>query len=220
MALETFKSQLKAKAKTLGVTNLQNKRIDAYAATLDKQNPDLATDDDHAEKVDAFLELVDIKQIAAYDDWQVSKGKKDGKPTDKKEPEKTEPEKKETDVDTPDDVPAWAKALIESNKALSETVNKFQSKETKQTMQARLKETLTDIPARFYAKWSLPEKEEDFDGFVENVKAEWEEFSKETGATNATSGDTKTTHKPNRGGGPQDGKATKEEVESIVNGIM
>src|SRR5688572_25800068 len=109
MALETFKAQLKAKAKTLGVTNLSNKRIDAYAATLDKQNPDLATDDDHAERVDQFLEIVDIKQIAAYDDWQVSKAKKDGKPDDKKDPDKKDDKK--TDVDTPVDdptVPAWA----------------------------------------------------------------------------------------------------------------
>jgi hypothetical protein len=217
MALETFKAQLKAKAKTLGVTNLSNKRIDAYAATLEKQNPNLSTDDDHSEKVDAFLELVDIKQIAAFDDWQVTKARKDGKQDDKKDPEKKDDK---TDVDPPpaDDVPTWAKTLIESNKALSETVTKLQAKETKQTVQARLKETLKEIPATFYDEWAIPEKEEDFEPFTEKVKTKWEAFTKENPVqTSASSTSVTRTHKPGSGGGGAPDKVDDKELDAIID---
>lgn len=218
MALETFKAQLKAKAKTLGVTNLSNKRIDAYAATLEKQNPDLKTDDDHSEKVDAFLEIVDIKEIAAYDDYKATKARKDGKADDKKDPEKKDPEKKdvETKVDDPD-MPAWAKDLQKQNQTLLETITKLQSKETRATIQERLKKDLKDIPSSFYDEWSIPEKDDDYEPFTEKVKTKWEAFSKEHPVQ---TGSGTRTHQPVRATGKTDDKATKEEIDSVVKNIM
>lgn len=226
MALETFKSQLKAKAKTLGVTNLRNSRIDAWAATLEKQNPDLKTDDDHSEKVDSFLEFIDIKEIAAYDDHKASKAKTGGKNDDKKDSDKKDSDKKDSDkkddVDTSKDdpdMPAWAKALVEQNKTLVETVTKLQSKETRATIQERLKKDLKDIPSSFYDEWSIPEKDDDYDPFTEKVKTKWEAFTKENPVQTSTSGGTRT-HQPTRGGGKSDDKATKEEIDSVVKNIM
>lgn len=182
MALETFKAQLKAKAKTLGVTNLQNKRIDAYAATLEKQNPNLATDDDHAEKVDSFLELVDIKEIAAYDDHKATKSKKDNKQDDKADSNSqsgtASTNNQQQSAQTSDDVPAWAKSLVESVPKLVQTVEALQKEKTQQSIDQRISshEKMKDIPEKFWNKRVRPEKEEDIDAFVDDVVADHSEI--------------------------------------------
>lgn len=224
MALETFRSKLKAKAKTLGVTNLQNKRIDAFAATLEKQHPNLATDDDHDPVIDAFLELVDIKEIAAFDDYKLSKGKKDGKTDDKKDDgtkDTTDAGKKTDEVDDPNE-PTWAKNLRKQNEALAGQLAKLQAKETKETMQARLKKDLDGVPEWFYKNWPTPEKDEDYEAFTDKVKAEWEPVSKNytepaQGGAGSQQQQQRRTHQPQRssGGGKSD-EASKEEIDDIV----
>lgn len=211
MALDTFKAQLKAKAKTLGVTNLSNKRIDAYAATLEKQNPNLATDDDHAEKVDAFLEIVDIKEIAAFDDYKATKAKKDGKPTEKKDPPTGDGDEGDDGQKPPaDDPPAWFIAYKEEQDA---KLNALLKEKQTATFQSKLKESLKDVPATFYDEWTLPEKEEDLEAFQEKVKTKWEAFSKENPVQ------TSSNHKPNRGSGGTDKKPDEKELDAIIDNI-
>lgn len=186
MALETFKAQLKAKAKTLGVTNLANKRIDAYAATLEKQYPNLSTDDDHAEKVNSFLELVDIKEIAAYDDYKASK-KKDAKQDDKKDTttnqsgQSADTSQQQTDTVVPDNADPLVKALYEQNKQLMQMVTGLVKKDQTQTITQKLAghEKLKGIQASFWNKRALPEKEEDIETFVEEVKTDYGQFVQE-----------------------------------------
>jgi hypothetical protein len=166
MALETFRAQLKAKAKTLGVTNLSNKRIDAYAATLEKQNPNLTTDDDHAEKVDSFLDLIDIKEIAAYDDYKASKGRNGGKPEEKDKPEPGTPDKP-ANPPAGNEMPEWFKPFAQTVQALA-------ADKTQTSIRSKLADKLKDkVPAGFYDEWTLPEKDEDLDAFVEKVETKW-----------------------------------------------
>lgn len=220
--LETFKAQLKAKAKTLGVTNLQNKRIDAYAATLEKQNPNLVTDDDHAEKVNAFLEIVDIKEIAAYDDYKATK-KKDGKDDKKDTKENTDDGKTsgtETSKETTqggEEVPAWAKQILESNKTLSEKLEKLEKEKTTLSILDSIKghEKMKDIPYEFYEDYVKPEKPEDVEAFVEKVSTKFGTF-KQVDKNNKAASQTK----PVSSATDTKGKADEKEVDAILDNLM
>lgn len=217
MALEKFVAQLKAKSKTLGVTNLSNKRIDALAATLEKQNPNLSTDDDHGEKVDALLELIDIKEIAAFDDYQRTKAQKtDGKKDDKRDADKKEDQTDvTTSTSTDSNLSPDVKALMDTVKNLAETVGKLQAEKNQQTVQAKLKETLKDVPASFYDEWALPEKEEDFEAFTEKVKTKWEAFTKE----NPVQQQQQRGHQPQRSTSSTDKGRSKEELDELIGQI-
>lgn len=208
--LDTFKAQLKAKAKTLGVTNLSNKRIDAFAATLEKQNPNLATDDDHGEKVDAFLELVDIKEIAAYDDYKATKARKDGgKPNSEKkeEIEGAGGSGKETGNETgSDDMPAWAKSLMQ-------TVQSLASEKTQSSIRSKIADKLKDkVPEKFYSKRALPEKEEDIDTFIQEVETDWTDLKQEN--NNLGFANTSTPGGGGTGGSNPSAAAVEKDIEA------
>lgn len=207
--LETFKAQLKAKAKTLGVTNLSNKRIDAFAATLEKKHPNLATDDDHTEKVDELLELVDLKEIAALDDYNRTKAAKKG---DKQDDKKDDPTTKKEGDDPnhqqqqpADDMPAWAKALVDSNKALTEKLNSIETEKSQLTIRQKIAEKLTDVPEPYWSKMALPSKEEDIETFTAGVSQDWVNLGLSTST------------KPHVPGGPSIGTPSKEQVDAVIS---
>lgn len=84
--------------------------------------------------------------------------------------DKTEPANSQAN----DDMPAWAKTLTEEIKSLR--TEKVQS-----SMKTKLTEGLKDskIPAKFYEKIPLPEKEEDLPAFIEGIKADYTEMKQE-----------------------------------------
>src|SRR5690242_15996873 len=141
MSLQIFKSRLKAKIKTLGVNNLRNERIDAYAATLHKRNPDLKDDDEagHDAKIDELNEVVDFAKVAKDDDrvqTLENKLKEKEKSTSTKKPSEEDDDDDDDDDDDndagqastkkklgteakkKDRTPAWAKALMEKVETL------------------------------------------------------------------------------------------------------
>lgn len=173
MALETFKAQLKAKARTLGV-NLSQKRIDAIADRLHKKNPDLTEVADHDARIDDFHELQPLDEIARTDDRLRTLEKP--KPAAKPKAETTDDDDNDEPGNNPkpkkdDEVPAWAKELIG-------TVQTLAKEKTLTTIKSKVADKLKDkgIPDSFYKRWTLPEKDEDVDQFVQDIESDWKEL--------------------------------------------
>lgn len=174
--LETFKVRLKAKSTASGV-NLSQKRIDALAERLHKKFPDLTEEKDHDEQIDGLYDTDDLKEIGALDDYQRAKDKR---AADKKAKEDADKKKKEGEADdlddVPDDTPKWAKALIQSNKKLTEDLANIQKEKSQGSIKSKATEKLKDVPAKFWEKRSLPEKEEELEAFVTDVTKDYDDF--------------------------------------------
>jgi hypothetical protein len=179
MPLETFKAQLKAKIKTLGV-NLSTTRIDAIAARLHAKNPDITEVADHDTRIDDFNDLSPLADIAKQDDRvRTLEAKTKGQPTNQNQdsddddanddPPPAKPSKKKNS----DEPPAWAKGLIE-------TVSALTKEKTQTSMATQVAAKLKDVvPPKYYAGRALPEKEEDLESFIETVKTDYTEFKQD-----------------------------------------
>lgn len=115
---------LKAKAKQLAKAVEKEEEIEAAVAGVED---DLAI----------FQSFADQNRTLAKKLEELEKGKADQKPA---EPEVPKP----TDQPT-GDVPEWAKAIIESNKALTENLTKLQQKEAQQTNAQKLQAKLDEM---------------------------------------------------------------------------
>lgn len=237
MSLEKFKARLTAKTKAAGV-NLSKKRIDAYADRLHKKNPDVKDEDaEHDTLIDALDELVVFADVAKEDDQartQEAKIKKlsEKKPDPKKEDDESDDEGEEDDdaddpktkgKKKPDEkktgrMPAWAKLLVDE-------VQSLKAEKSKAAIQKLIAEKLKGedgnpkVPGKFYAKWALPEKEEEIDDFVAQVEADWAEIN--PGATEGTPEQKPTVngHKPSRSSGKGE-KVSDKDLDAIVSNIM
>lgn len=172
--LDTFKTRLKNKAKSLGV-NLSQKRIDAIADRLHKKFPDITEEKDHDEKIEDFHEYQPLDELAREDDKLRNLEKKSketpahsdppesGTPT----PSKEQPTKKD------EDTPAWAKTLIDEVKTLK-------AERTQATIKEKLAARLKDkVPEKYYQRWALPEKEDDLESFATEVEADYNDLMQE-----------------------------------------
>lgn len=211
MALETFKAQLKAKIKTLGV-NLSTTRIDAIAAKLHAKNPDLTEVADHDTRIDDYNDLMPLADIAKQDDRvRTLEAKAKGQPQpaqedteDDDEPAPTPAKSKKKNADDP---PAWAKGLIE-------TVNALTKEKVQNSMATKAAEKLKDVPKEFYNGRALPEKEEDLEAFTESVNNDYTAFKQNLinqGLMNSSE-----TPKGGSGGGDISAKAIEANIDSWV----
>lgn len=128
---------------------------------------------------------------------------------DKKNPpkpsEKTDPPAPEKDPPTADDTPAWAKTLMQE-------IANLKADKVKGSMQSRLKEKLKDVPEKFYAKRALPEKEEEFDAFADEIQADWNELKDAKVVADLATG----TKPQNGSANEQASKAISPEVKAFV----
>lgn len=183
--LDTFKARLKAKAKAKGV-NLSQKRIDAYAARLDKKNPNITDEAEHDTLIEELDELVSFADVAKEDDrvrtleQRASQKPADGSdddPDDNDDSNSSQPGKGKgkNKPNSNEDMPAWAKPLFEK-------LNKLETEKAQGSMKEKLEAKLKDknIPAKFYAKRPLPEKEEDLDAYAEEITTDWNELKQES----------------------------------------
>jgi hypothetical protein len=178
MALETFKAQLKAKIKTLGV-NLSQTRIDALAAKLHAKHPEITEVADHDARIDDLNDILPLSDIAKQDDrTRTLENKIKGQPPktedqDDDDANDDNPPAKPKKNKSSDEPPAWAKSLIDTVSALS--------KEKVQTsMASQIATKLKDVvPDKFYKGRALPEKEEDLDAFIETVTTDYTEFKQD-----------------------------------------
>ncbi|CDS94499.1 conserved hypothetical protein [Sphingobacterium sp. PM2-P1-29] len=166
-------SKLKAKATALGV-NLSNVRINGLADKLDGL---ISTEDEIDGEIDKLDQLLSFKELAALDDAKRNADKKAAEDKDKVEPEN--PAK----VDPPapvekdkDEAPAWASALIESNKALQTELASIKQGNTTQTRRQQLETKLKDAPEKFKARALRDfdrlkiDSEEDFTSYLADVE--------------------------------------------------
>jgi hypothetical protein len=117
----------------------------------------------------------------------------------------------------PDDTPAWAKALVESNKTLLEKVGNLEKEKQANSIIETLTTKLEGVPEKFWKKRVLPEKTEDIDAFVTDAKADFESITQ-------TKVEDDLSKIPKPAGGNGKGKdtkaASKEELDAVVPNII
>lgn len=156
-------------------------------------------DEDEAKKFveDLTIQLVidsytDSRVDESISTYEKKHGLKDGKPVDEDgktdEPSNDKPnnEPKPKDGDGKgnegrDDVPAWAQALIDSNKALSERLDSFEKGKTADARKSRFLEAIKDAPDKFrerkekaYGRLSFAD-DADFESYLEELAEEVED---------------------------------------------
>lgn len=166
------------KAKFPGV-NLSKKRLEAIAAKIE-----LKVIDDES-KIDAALATYDeynsLAELAKQDDalrnLEAHKKANPGKKEDPIKPiEVVEPPLDEN-------TPAWVKLILEQNKKLSEGLAAIQGEKAQSTIRTKLTTLLSEkgkeVPASYWGKRAIPEKEEELDAFVTDVQTDYSAFKKE-----------------------------------------
>jgi hypothetical protein len=197
--------------------NLSKARLDAIAAKIEKEVIDDETKIDAA--IDDFNKYNPIDEIAKTDDKirdLESKVKKPA-PAKKEGDDNPNPPEQET-TETPTDTPAWAKQLIEGNKTLAEKLAKLEGEKVANTIRGKAADQLKDIPESYWVKRALPEKEEDVETFVQDVKTDYEAFTKDLTDKGLSIPVPGSGSKSN----PQDTtkKASKDEVDQVLNSII
>lgn len=165
---EKIVSQLKAKLSTIGVKNLSNARINAIA---DKLSTKIADENEIDSKLDELNEIYPFADIAKDDDRLRTLETKEKKPAQTKQSSKDDQDDEEK---SKDDTPAWAKALIDK-------VTSLEKDKKTQSIQERIKghDKLKDVPAILIKGRALPEKDEDIDGWIEQVQSDFTEFQQD-----------------------------------------
>lgn len=114
-------------------------------------------------------------QATAVKNYEAKHNLKDGKPIEKQEPPK------QTPPIGGDDVPAWAKELIESNKKAYEEINRLKAARTTETRQAQLSKLTEKLPEpirKAYGRISVDNMtDEDFTALLNDVNGEAEAIS-------------------------------------------
>jgi len=104
------------------------------------------------------------------------------------EPKTDEPKTEDPKEKPAGDVPEWAKALIESNKTLTENLTKIQQKEAQQTTAQQLQAKFTElkIPQSFQKLIPMDKvfaTPEEMEAFVNEQKANYDGLAQEFGNT-------------------------------------
>ena len=91
-----------------------------------------------------------------------------------------------------DDVPAWAQAIIDSNKALSDRLDKMDGERTTASRTQQLNEAISKLPENLrkaYARTPVEGKsDEEFESLMTEIKQEVEQLSQESAARGAVFG--------------------------------
>ena len=129
------------------------------------------------------------------------------------------PETKEDEPETDDDksTPAWAKALIDSNKKLTERLNSIEGEKISSTRKQKLDAIIGKLPEtlrKSYARTPVKDlSEEDFETLTTEISAEVEELVKDNTAKGAVFG------RP-VGGGQQSKATAKEATDEEANSVV
>lgn len=158
----------------------------------------------------------------AINNYETKHSLKDGKPVEKQEQTKVTT----TENGGSEDVPAWAKALIESNKALAEQVKTMQGEKLTASRREQLTKITSSLPAsvrKAYERTPVDTlTEEEFESLKNDITAEVAEIAKETTIKGATfgrptiQGGTKTQQGAEAGGK----EATDEEATAVVDKLV
>lgn len=165
-------------------------------------------DEDEAK---AFVEDLTIQQVIdSYTDSRVDEsistyekkhGLKDGKPIDgdgkTDEPEADEPDnepkpKNDDGKDNKDEMPSWAKQIMEGQTRLNERLDSFEKGKAADVRKSRFQETIKDAPEKFRQRAEKAfnrctfKDDEDFTSYLEELAEEAEEARSEAETQGAT----------------------------------
>lgn len=207
-----MKNKLIALLKTLYASKGFNaKELESLADLVISQNSlteestaeDLQTASEAAKPTADFVQSVASRQVS-----DVKKPKPADKPTDPADPAKPEP--------TPDDMPAWAKALVQSNEALSKSLQALQAEKVGNTRRDQYAKALEGTSDAFKAK-ALKDfdrmtfkDDEDFTSYLADATEDAKGFIQDE-ANGGLGGD-----RPNGSGGEAN-KNKKEATEAEVD---
>lgn len=114
----------------------------------------------------------------------------------------------------PEDAPAWAKSLIDSNKSLADKLEKLENEKATQTKAQKASAALQAskvIPQKLHEKWAKrlnPDSETSLEDQVKELETEFNELHTDIVGSTVGSGLPK--------GGGADGAASETEVDAIV----
>lgn len=182
---EKILKELKTKYANLGLSETilkaKAKQIEKAVKAEDEiENAVAGVEDDLA----IFQSFADQNRTLAKKIEDLEKGKTtDPKPADPADPKPADPKPAPTG-----DVPEWAKALIESNKTLTENLTKIQQKEAQQTTAQQLQAKFTElkIPQSFQKLIPMDKvftTPEEMEAFVNEQKANYDGLAQEFGNT-------------------------------------
>lgn len=165
-------TQLKTKYKNLGLSEtILKAKAKQLSKAVEKQedieNAVAGVEDDLA----IFQSFADQNRTLAKKIEELEKGKTTDKPEDK-------PEDKPIEKPT-GDVPAWAQAIIDSNKTLSESLTAIKTKETQQTNAEKFQSKLKELEVSDDYLKTLPTFERSFqtDEEIDAIAKEYKEKS-------------------------------------------
>lgn len=210
---EQILNALKAKFKGVNA-NILGRIADMLAKTAtteDQVQP--AVDGITQGLIDAFEAYGDSRatsaQQTAVQNYETKYGLKDGAKVTEQKPAKPAEAKPAEDT-TPD----WAKALIDSNRQLTERLNRMETEKQAAGRKSQLSQVLSKLPENLrkgYERISVDGlKEEEFSALVEEVRGEVEGIVGQTGAKGAVFG------RPAAHAGHNSDKLTKEQEAAIA----
>lgn len=139
--LEKILAALKTKYSNIGFGDKAIQGVAAFLATT-------VTEEDKIDDAVSGMEPL-LKSFQGDVDKRVTdavaKAKKEFSKEPEKEPEKEKKEEPKKVESKSDDMPEWAKSLIESNKSLTEKLSKFEGENTAKTRQQLLNEKLDGV---------------------------------------------------------------------------
>lgn len=208
---EKIKARLKAK---FSGVNLSQTRMNAIADKLSKRLTEESEESEIDEALDDLNEIYSFSDIAKSDDRaRTEEAKKKANPS---EPKKEDPKTEENE-----DVPAWAKTLIDQNKAQAKRLEALESGKTLDSRKSKLEEKLKDAPEKLKESYLKKfqrmnfKDDEDFDGYLSEVEEEVKEFEQEDSNSGLRG------FGPSKSGTGKGNKAaSEEEVKSVVDEIM
>ena len=116
-----------------------------------------------------------------------------------------------------DDVPEWAKALIDSNKAFSEKLSGLEKEKLSETRKQKLDVVVSKLPENLRKPYNRIDLQamnaEDFDTFITETTQEVEEITNDNTAKGSV-------FSPPRGGGNPTGDPSKEDVATVVSSML
>lgn len=175
-----------------------------------------------AEQVKTVVDGVTFQQVLeSYGDSRATEAQQTAvtnyeKKYNLKAGEKVEEEKKGDPTTPPnggDDVPSWAKTLIDTNKALSDRLNRMETERTTETRRTQLNNIVGTLPENLrkpYQRTSIDSlTDEEFTSLLSEVKTEVEGITTDIKAKGASFG------RPGAGAGKQNEELTEAQIKAI-----
>ncbi|MCL1932839.1 MAG: hypothetical protein FWF53_03355 [Candidatus Azobacteroides sp.] len=213
------------KAKFEGVSeNILNRIAEKLAKTVTKE-------DDVQAATDAvtFQQIIDSEADrrateatqTAVNNYEKKYSIKEGKPvtTGGGQGTQTEPDNDNKGNGNTDDIPEWAKALIDSNKALGEKISGIEKDKVSVSRKQKLEAVIEKLPETLrkpYSRIALTDmSDEDFETFINETGADVDGLVTDLAAKGSV------LQPPKSGGGATKVKEpTKEETDAVINGML